>query len=344
MSERDSPFHSELEEAIFKPKRELVDQPRDEVLKLLVQAPAPKPIVQELPKAAFRDFDKKVKIHTQSLENDEQVYAASNGSVDVVEVIWSTTFDASGFSSDFGFAPAHFGSVRLEPKTKTPQPFLKRTRTRASATPPKTTFKFSIGDSKAAHKLEHPYALPLGGDPRVSQGFNTSRTHSDDLNRFAIDFEAKIGTDVVAARGGLVVAFDDRNPDNPASETVDVKSLTPEEAEKLSGNYVLIRHEDFTYGLYLHLKFKGAKVKLGSAVTEGQSIGTSGNSGTTSGPHLHFAVLIPNGRGPFESVEFKFKDKQGKPVRPQESKRPSEWVVDELPPDRGDTPLIQDDL
>jgi murein DD-endopeptidase MepM/ murein hydrolase activator NlpD len=107
---------------------------------------------------------------------------------------------------------------------------------------------------------------------------------------------------------------------------------------------VLIRHEDFTYGLYLHLKFKGVKVKLGNAVKQGQSIAASGNSGTTSGPHLHFAVLVPNGQGPLESVEFKFRDKRNKPVRPQESKRPSEWVGDEMPSDSGDTPLIQDDL
>jgi hypothetical protein len=40
MSERSSPFRAELERTIFEPKRELVDQPRDEALKLLAQARA----------------------------------------------------------------------------------------------------------------------------------------------------------------------------------------------------------------------------------------------------------------------------------------------------------------
>jgi hypothetical protein len=123
-----------------------------------------------LPKAIFRDFDKKVKIHRQTLPNDEQVYSASNESVEVVEVIWSTKFDASGFASDFGFDPAHLGSFRVEPQTKTPRKFLTRTRTHASATAPETTFKFSIGDSKAGHKLDHLYTLPLGGDPPGDTG------------------------------------------------------------------------------------------------------------------------------------------------------------------------------
>jgi murein DD-endopeptidase MepM/ murein hydrolase activator NlpD len=77
-------------------------------------------------------------------------------------------------------------------------------------------------------------------------------------------------------------------------------------------------------------------------VKEKDLIGLSGNSGISSGPHLHFAILTFNDRK-IESVAFKFKNKQGKGVDPQESKRVSEWAVDEPIPEK-DEPLIKDDL
>lgn len=52
------------------------------------------------------------------------------------------------------------------------------------------------------------------------------------------------------------------------------------------GNYVKIRHEDGNYTLYGHMN--DVYVKVGQQVKQGQFIGTSGNSGKSTGPHLHF--------------------------------------------------------
>src|SRR6185295_3881569 len=48
---------------------------------------------------------------------------------------------------------------------------------------------------------------------------------------------------------------------------------------------------DGTLGHYVHLKKAGCQVHIGDKVTVGQWIGLSGNTGYSTGPHLHFAVF-----------------------------------------------------
>jgi len=55
-------------------------------------------------------------------------------------------------------------------------------------------------------------------------------------------------------------------------------------------NWVMIRHTDGTIGRYIHLTQNGALVELGDTILQGQKIGLSGNSGPSTGPHLHFDV------------------------------------------------------
>lgn len=54
------------------------------------------------------------------------------------------------------------------------------------------------------------------------------------------------------------------------------------------GNYVTILHTDGTYSLYAHLNIRHAY--QGNIVKAGQIIGLSGNSGASTGPHLHFGL------------------------------------------------------
>ncbi len=53
------------------------------------------------------------------------------------------------------------------------------------------------------------------------------------------------------------------------------------------GRYVIVRHSNGYFSLYAHLKKKGVLGKLGDNVTNGQEIALSGNTGGSSGPHLH---------------------------------------------------------
>ncbi|MBE6139141.1 MAG: hypothetical protein E7174_01355 [Firmicutes bacterium] len=60
-------------------------------------------------------------------------------------------------------------------------------------------------------------------------------------------------------------------------------------------NYIKIQHSDGTYTLYAHLAHNSATVKVGEVVDQGQVIAKMGNSGNSSGTHLHFEVRLGAG-------------------------------------------------
>ncbi|KUO08152.1 M23 family metallopeptidase [Streptomyces sp. DSM 15324] len=86
------------------------------------------------------------------------------------------------------------------------------------------------------------------------------------------DFAVPSGTKVVAAHGGTVVkAGGNGAGDGPAY-----------------GNAIVIKHGNGTYSQYAHLSH--IDVKAGQIVKTGQRIALSGNTGNSSGPHLHFEI------------------------------------------------------
>ncbi|HSR64524.1 MAG TPA: M23 family metallopeptidase [Xanthomonadaceae bacterium] len=130
------------------------------------------------------------------------------------------------------------------------------------------------------------YQLPLRQRAsRIDQGYGGRFSHTDPQNLYAVDFAADIGTPVLAARDGVVMQVE---------SDFDKAGLN---MEKYGGraNFVRILHDDGTMGLYAHLQEGGALVRLGQRVRAGQQIGLSGNTGFTTGPHLHFAVQVNRG-------------------------------------------------
>ncbi|MEN3585666.1 M23 family metallopeptidase [Streptomyces sp. ZYX-F-203] len=86
------------------------------------------------------------------------------------------------------------------------------------------------------------------------------------------DFAVPVGTQVVAIHDGTVVkAGGDGAGDGPAY-----------------GNAVVIKHDDGSYSQYAHLS--DVEVRAGQTVETGQEIAKSGNTGNSSGPHLHFEI------------------------------------------------------
>jgi len=151
-----------------------------------------------------------------------------------------------------------------------------------------------LGDPNA-RPVDIEYGYPLRGDDvRVEQGYGGSYSHNDAQNRYAVDFAADIGTQVLAARAGTVMQVE---------ADFDRSGLN---AEKYAGraNFVRIVHDDGTMALYAHLDLDGVLVRIGQRVRKGQVIGLSGNTGYTSGPHLHFAVQTNRGMK-LESIPFR---------------------------------------
>ncbi|CAL9535515.1 Glycyl-glycine endopeptidase ALE-1 [Streptomyces sp. enrichment culture] len=91
------------------------------------------------------------------------------------------------------------------------------------------------------------------------------------------DYAVPTGTPVVATHGGTVVkAGPNGAGDGPAY-----------------GNAVVIKHGNGVYSQYAHLS--QVNVQVGQVVTTGQKIALSGNTGNSSGPHLHFEIrTTPN--------------------------------------------------
>ena len=143
----------------------------------------------------------------------------------------------------------------------------------------------------------------------ISQGLDDTHTHNDAANRYAIDFGMPIGTPVLAARGGVVMDAMQRFPD--------LGRVDPALASK--ANFVRILHDDGSMAVYAHLQRNSLRVRPGMRIPEGYWLANSGNSGYSSGPHLHFVVQINIGMA-LESLPLRFYLPDGgsmDPDRPQ---------------------------
>lgn len=125
------------------------------------------------------------------------------------------------------------------------------------------------------------YQLPFeAGQPyRLIQGNNGPFSHA---GKYAFDFSMPEGTVVCAARAGIV---------SQVKQDSDTGCLTRDCADQ--GNYITVFHDDGSFAKYVHLRLHGSLVEVGQRVAAGQPLGHSGNTGWSSGPHLHFQVDVP---------------------------------------------------
>jgi len=68
---------------------------------------------------------------------------------------------------------------------------------------------------------------------------------------------------------------------------------------------VQVLHDDGTSAVYAHLQLDSVRVRPGQRVERGEYIASSGNTGFSTGPHLHFVVLRNAGLRS-ESVPVRF--------------------------------------
>ncbi|MDX2334099.1 M23 family metallopeptidase [Brevundimonas vesicularis] len=117
------------------------------------------------------------------------------------------------------------------------------------------------------------YIMPLEG--RVTSGLGARRAplRGASTDHGGIDIAVPIGTPVVAPADGVVEFAGPRGR---------------------GGNTVLIRHADGRTTGYAHLD--SINVKAGDRVTQGTAFAASGNTGNSTGPHLHFSARDAQGR------------------------------------------------
>lgn len=78
--------------------------------------------------------------------------------------------------------------------------------------------------------------------------------------------------------------------------------------EEVVGNYIIIDHFNGEFSFMLHLKKNSIIVAVGDTVVRGQEIGLVGNSGNSTGPHLHYHLQTSASRVSGVGLPIQFLD------------------------------------
>lgn len=113
------------------------------------------------------------------------------------------------------------------------------------------------------------FVLPMNSE--ITSKFGTKRVYNNKIKSYhtGIDFKSEINSDVKASNNGIVKITKNRF---------------------YAGNSIIIDHGHGIYSCYYHLN--KIFVTQGDFVQRGDIIGLSGNTGRTTGPHLHFATFV----------------------------------------------------
>jgi len=149
--------------------------------------------------------------------------------------------------------------------------------------------------------IDVEYLLPVDtSEWRIDQGWNGQFSHKEPASRYAIDLRVDEGTPVLAARDGLVI----QREHGFEGAGLDFEKYAQR------ANHVRVLHDDGSMAVYAHLQPDSVTVSVGRRVRAGQAIARSGNTGFSSGPHLHFAVQVNAGMK-LESVPFRMRGPSG---------------------------------
>jgi hypothetical protein len=173
--------------------------------------------------------------------------------------------------------------------------------------PPLDDGDWLVGDGPSNFSAHRRSLVPLNGKARVSQRFaldlvkigpNGNTWHD---NRSRPENFWGYGEPVHAAAPGEVVAVVDSITDNAPDQP-----LPPPSIATIAGNYVIMRIGPLTFCLFAHLARGSIRVKPGQRIRRGDVLGRLGNSGQTTGPHLHFQVMDAPSPLAAEGVPFVF--------------------------------------
>lgn len=144
--------------------------------------------------------------------------------------------------------------------------------------------QIEIDPSKVANAGKNVLAWPIA-DAYITQKFgNTAFSQSQAGGVYngnghnGIDLRASVGTQIMSAASGVVEGTGDTD-------------LVCKNASY--GKWVFVKHDNGLSTLYAHLSV--ISVKAGDSVLRGQTLGYSGNTGYSTGPHLHFTVYASQG-------------------------------------------------
>jgi murein DD-endopeptidase MepM/ murein hydrolase activator NlpD len=259
--------------------------------------------------APVESFSVAREISTLNISVNRSDDAESTRLVAINDCLCVVTFEVSIVRSDVASVPdgANY-RASVEPRTRQALLQIKRADTPKPAL--RYAWKAALGSPEAQHNPSQPYRVPfgIGSTYLISQAYPSRITHTTPDSQYAVDIALPDGTPVYAAREGLVInARHDSFRGAVAPVMLD------------QANVIEILHGDGTIAIYAHLHWDSIRVRIGDHVERGQYIAASGNTGFTSGPHLHFAIIRNAGTTNI-SVPFQFAGIAGVGVSPVDQK------------------------
>lgn len=140
-------------------------------------------------------------------------------------------------------------------------------------------YRYEMEDGRADYFLSDGRSIrktlmktPIDG-ARMSSGFGMRRHPIQGYNKMhkGVDFAASTGTPIYAAGDGVIEMAGRRGG---------------------YGNYVLIRHNGQLKTAYAHMSRFAKGTSTGRRVRQGEIIGYVGTTGSSTGPHLHYEVML----------------------------------------------------
>ena len=150
--------------------------------------------------------------------------------------------------------------------------------------------------------------IAVNGSPSIAQRFAIDWVKIDDANstshgdkRVNDSYYAE-GNDALAVADGRVVEVKDGIPENVPG--LDSRAV-PITLETIGGNHVILDIGGGYFAFYAHLEPGSLRVRPGERVKRGQVLGSVGNSGNSTEPHLHFHVSDANSPLGSEGVPYR---------------------------------------
>jgi hypothetical protein len=171
-------------------------------------------------------------------------------------------------------------------------PVTVQTRKPVAISPPLSGPRWVNGDGCCGTSAHRMALNPINGQLWAAERYAIDYVQLDSKGKLFTGDGAELegfpyfGADIHAVADGPVVAVRDGLP-----EQVPGKNPTGLPLDQYAGNHIVQDLGDGNYALYAHIKTGTIKVKPGDRLKSGQVIGSVGNTGNSTAPHLHFHVM-----------------------------------------------------
>lgn len=157
--------------------------------------------------------------------------------------------------------------------------------------------RWKVGNGPGEYKTNHQYILTREGATRNPQRYGIDFQIVDEKNIMLPTPLPEVltnemfycyGQELLAIADGVIANIKDGIPENTPQASGEIITGYKMNSETVAGNYLSIKIGEDQYIHYAHLIPGSLRFKLGDKVEKGQVIGLLGNSGNSTGPHLHF--------------------------------------------------------